>query len=111
MPEILLNGEAREVAAGATVRDLLDELGRHPRTVAVEHNGDILPRERYGATALAQGDRLEIVGFVQGGGPGPSRGILPLPTPVLPPCRAWRTSGIFTLRSWAASSTGRAADS
>jgi sulfur carrier protein len=73
VPEILLNGEAREVAAGATVLDLLAELGRHPRTVAVERNGDILPRERYGATALAQGDRLEIVGFVQGGGRGLKR--------------------------------------
>jgi thiamine biosynthesis protein ThiS len=70
VPEILLNGEPRRVPDGATVRDLLDELGKHPRTVAVERNGDILPRERYGATALAQGDRLEIVGFVQGGRPG-----------------------------------------
>ena len=67
---IQLNGEPRRVADGSTVGDLLAELGRHPRTVAVERNGDLLPRERYGATALAQGDRLEIVGFVQGGRPG-----------------------------------------
>ncbi|HLE85924.1 MAG TPA: sulfur carrier protein ThiS [Thermoanaerobaculia bacterium] len=67
MPTILLNGEAREAAAGATVLDLLAELGRHPRTVAVEHNGEILPRERYGATVLREGDRVEVVGFVQGG--------------------------------------------
>jgi len=67
MPEILLNGEAREVPAGATVLELLEELGRHPRTVAVEHNGEILPRERYGGAVLAEGDRLEVVGFVQGG--------------------------------------------
>jgi thiamine biosynthesis protein ThiS len=67
MPAIVLNGEAREVHAGATVLDLLSELSRHPRTVAVEHNGAILPRERYGATALRENDRLEVVGFVQGG--------------------------------------------
>jgi thiamine biosynthesis protein ThiS len=67
VPRILLNGEAREAAAGATVLDLLAELGRHPRTVAVEHNGGILPRERYGATVLREGDRVEVVGFVQGG--------------------------------------------
>lgn len=67
MPTVLLNGEAREVAAGATVLDLLDSLGRHPRTVAVEHNGEILPRERYAGAALRDGDRLEVVGFVQGG--------------------------------------------
>jgi thiamine biosynthesis protein ThiS len=49
------------------VADLVAELGRHPRTVAVEHNGDILPRDRYATTPLAPGDRLEIVHFVQGG--------------------------------------------
>jgi thiazole synthase/sulfur carrier protein len=65
--EIALNGERRGVPAGSTVADLLAELGRHPRTVAVEHNGAILPRERYAATPLAAGDRLEIVHFVQGG--------------------------------------------
>ena len=65
--EVLLNGEPRRVAEGSTVGDLLAALGRHPRTVAVEHNGSILPRDRYDATPLAAGDRLEIVGFVQGG--------------------------------------------
>lgn len=68
MPDVILNGESRKVPEGATVLDLLAELGRHPRTVAVEHNGEILPRERYEATALRDGDRLEVVGFVQGGG-------------------------------------------
>lgn len=67
MPRVIVNGEPREVAQGATVGDLLDDLGRHPRTVAVEHNGAILPRERYGVIRLEEGDRLEIVGFVQGG--------------------------------------------
>jgi thiamine biosynthesis protein ThiS len=64
---ITLNGDPREVAHGATVADLVAELGRHPRTVAVEHNGDILPRDRYATTPLAPGDRLEVVHFVQGG--------------------------------------------
>jgi thiamine biosynthesis protein ThiS len=67
MPSILLNGETRQVGEGTTVLDLLTEMGRHPRTVAVEHNGDILPRDRYPATVLRDGDRLEVVGFVQGG--------------------------------------------
>jgi sulfur carrier protein len=65
--QVVLNGEPREVPDGSTVLDLLDSLGRHPRTVAVERNGDILPRERYGATGLRAGDRLEVVHFVQGG--------------------------------------------
>jgi thiamine biosynthesis protein ThiS len=64
---IVVNGEPQSVASGATVLDLLSGLGRHPRTVAVELNGDILPREQYGARPLRQGDRLEVVHFVQGG--------------------------------------------
>jgi sulfur carrier protein len=65
--EIVLNGEARHVAAGATLLDLLAGLGRDPRTVAVERNGEIVRRPDYGATVLAAGDRLEVVHFVQGG--------------------------------------------
>ena len=65
--EIVLNGEARQLSAGATVLDLLAGLGRDPRTVAVERNGDIVRRPDYGATVLAAGDRLEVVHFVQGG--------------------------------------------
>ena len=64
MIEVTVNGERWQVAAGSTVGDLLADLGRHPRTVAVEHNGAILPRARYAETALAAGDRLEIVYFV-----------------------------------------------
>ena len=64
---LMVNGEAHVVAAGATVLDLLRGLGRDPRTVAVERNGEILPRTAYEATCLAAGDRLEVVHFVQGG--------------------------------------------
>jgi thiamine biosynthesis protein ThiS len=64
---IVVNGEPQSVAPGATVLDLLSGLGRHPRTVAVELNGDILPRDEYGARPLRAGDRLEVVHFVQGG--------------------------------------------
>ena len=65
--EILLNGEPRRLPVGATVLDLLGEVGRDPRTVAVERNGVLLPRARFGATRLDAGDRLEVVHFVQGG--------------------------------------------
>lgn len=63
----MVNGEPRRVAAGSTVLDLLAAAGRDPRTVAVEHNGRILPRERYGETLLTGDDRVEVVHFVQGG--------------------------------------------
>lgn len=65
--EIRLNGEPFEVPEGATVLDLLERLDRHPRTVAVEHNGDIVKRESYGEVELRAGDRVEVVHFVQGG--------------------------------------------
>lgn len=64
---VTVNGEPREVPVATTVADLLASIGRHPRTVAVEHNGEILPRHAHAATPLRPGDRLEIVGFVQGG--------------------------------------------
>lgn len=65
--EIVLNGEARQLSAGATVLDLVAGLGRDPRTVAVERNGEIVRRAEYAATVLVAGDRLEVVHFVQGG--------------------------------------------
>lgn len=70
MLRIVVNGDDREVTPGTTVLGLLEAMERHPRTVAVEHNREILPRERYGETVLSAGDVLEIVGFVQGGGRG-----------------------------------------
>ena len=65
--EVEVNGDRREVGAGSTVASLIEELGLHPRGVAVEYNGAILKRIAYADTRLASGDRLEIVRFVQGG--------------------------------------------
>jgi len=65
--DVLLNGEPHRIPAGSTVLDLVAGLGRDPRTVAVERNGDIVRRADYGATGLEAGDRLEVVHFVQGG--------------------------------------------
>lgn len=64
---IRLNGEPRSVEEGATLLDLLETLGRHPRTVAVERNGAIVRRQAYGSCHLEEGDKVEIVHFVQGG--------------------------------------------
>ena len=65
--DLILNGEPHRVAEGSTVADLVAGLGRDPRTVAVERNGDLVPRARYIETRLAAGDRIELVHFVQGG--------------------------------------------
>ena len=64
---ITLNGEPHELETGTTIASLLDSLGMHPRTVAVEYNGDIVRRDSYSTTPIASGDRLEVVRFVQGG--------------------------------------------
>jgi len=65
--KLTVNGEAREIADGATVADLVAVLGLNAKKVAVERNLEIVPRSRYAATLLAEGDRIEIVAFVGGG--------------------------------------------
>jgi thiamine biosynthesis protein ThiS len=64
---ITVNGEERRVAEGATVSDLLHELGIATPRVAVERNRDIVPKARYPETRLAAGDELEVVELVGGG--------------------------------------------
>jgi sulfur carrier protein len=63
---IQVNGEHREVEA-ATILALVEELGLDVRKVAVEHNLEIVPRSLHATTALADGDRVELVQFVGGG--------------------------------------------
>ncbi len=64
---IVLNGEARELAAPVTVLALLGQLGLDERKVAVERNLEIVPKSAYGQTDLGEDDRLEIVHFIGGG--------------------------------------------
>jgi thiamine biosynthesis protein ThiS len=62
-----LNGEPREFDGPMTVASLVEKLGLDARKIAIERNLEIVPRSTYGAVALADGDRLEIVNFVGGG--------------------------------------------
>jgi sulfur carrier protein len=64
--QIQVNGEAKNFA-GATVRQLLDQLGLNPARVAIEYNLQILPKAKWEETRVAAGDRFEIVQFVGGG--------------------------------------------
>ena len=64
---LTVNGEPRRTTAGASVAQLVAEIGLDPAKVAVEHNGAIVPRGTLGAVALGDGDVLEIVHFVGGG--------------------------------------------
>ena len=64
---VLINGERREVPAGVNVTRLLAHLGIASGRVAIERNLDILPRDKWETTAVAPGDRYEIVHLVGGG--------------------------------------------
>jgi thiamine biosynthesis protein ThiS len=64
---LVINGEARELDGAADLAGLVAGLGLDPRKVAVERNLEIVPRSLYGATALLDGDRIEIVHFIGGG--------------------------------------------
>lgn len=64
---VRVNGEERRVAEGISVAALVAELAPEARMVAVERNGEIVPRQRWAETALEPADRIEIVRFVQGG--------------------------------------------
>jgi sulfur carrier protein len=65
---LLINGEEREfIADRLTLDALVEELGIKSDRVAIELNSDIVGRERWPATQLNEGDRLEIVHFVGGG--------------------------------------------
>lgn len=65
--QITVNDEAREVAAGSTIADLLVELGMRPKFVAVERNLELIPRARHAECELAENDKLEVVTLVGGG--------------------------------------------
>ena len=66
--QLTVNGNARTFAGPVdTVADLLRELALEGKRIAVERNGEIVPRSRYAETPVAGGDRLEIVGAVGGG--------------------------------------------
>jgi thiamine biosynthesis protein ThiS len=65
--KLTINGEDREFSSNLTVASLLDQLGMKPDRVAVELNRDLVQRDRWPTTQLANGDKLEIVHFVGGG--------------------------------------------
>lgn len=64
---ISINGKNVENIAGKTVLEYLNESGYDIKRVAVERNGDILPKSRYESMVLQDGDSIEVVSFVGGG--------------------------------------------
>jgi sulfur carrier protein len=67
MPNVTVNGEARVLADGSCVRDLVAVLGLAGRAVAVEVNREVVPRRAHDKAVLHEGDVVEVVALVGGG--------------------------------------------
>lgn len=67
VPNVVVNGEATALPAGATVLNLLETLRLSATDVAVERNAEIVPRATFADAQLNEGDTLQIVTFVGGG--------------------------------------------
>ena len=65
--KLWVNGEERGFDSAGDVQTLIAALGLDARKVAIERNLEIVPRSSYAATALTEGDRIEIVHFIGGG--------------------------------------------
>ena len=64
---ITVNGAPREFPAAPTVAQFLDEMNLAGKRLAVERNGEIVPRSRFAEQRLAEGDAIEVVVAVGGG--------------------------------------------
>ena len=67
MLELKINGEIRLFPLALTVAGLVEELGYVGKRVAIERNGEIVPKGLHSVTQLNSGDQLEIVVAVGGG--------------------------------------------
>jgi sulfur carrier protein len=64
---VVVNGEARMVPGASTVADLAAVLGAGPSGVAVAVNDEVIARSAWSTTAIRDGDRVEVLGAMQGG--------------------------------------------
>lgn len=67
MKTITVNGETRQIADDCQVAGLLEAMGLTGKRIALERNGDIVPRSQHATQPLLDGDKLEIVVAVGGG--------------------------------------------
>lgn len=63
---VKINGEPLDIA-GKTLAEYLASTKYDPMRIAVECNGEIIPKAKYGETVLQEGDVIEVVNFVGGG--------------------------------------------
>lgn len=64
---VSINGEPRQLPANTTVAALIEEMGLTGKRIALERNGEIVPRSTFVTLQLSAGDKLEIVVAVGGG--------------------------------------------
>ncbi len=64
---IVLNGASHALPESAHLGDLLAQLGLSGQRLAIELNGDIVPRSQHESTLLKDGDKVEIVRAIGGG--------------------------------------------
>ncbi len=67
MIQVLVNGAQQRLEAPLAVSELVERMALAGRKIAVERNGEIVPRSAHGSTLVTDGDRLEIVVAVGGG--------------------------------------------
>ena len=67
MITVTINGEPRRFERALPVDELVDHLGLKGKRIAVERNGEIVPRSQFSARSISDGDKLEIVVAVGGG--------------------------------------------
>jgi sulfur carrier protein len=67
MITVTINGERRDFEQPLPFSQLVERLGLAGKRIAVERNGEIVPRSQLGARSIAHGDKLEIVVAVGGG--------------------------------------------
>lgn len=66
--KITINGKQEEISDGLSVLGLLAEKNvQMPEMVSVERNGEILSRDTFGATLIAENDTIEFLYFMGGG--------------------------------------------
>ena len=67
MITVSINGVTRQFLQPVSVAALIEEMGLAGKRIALERNGEIVPRSMFAAQQLADGDRLEVVVAVGGG--------------------------------------------
>ncbi|HLW73644.1 MAG TPA: sulfur carrier protein ThiS [Gammaproteobacteria bacterium] len=65
--QIVLNGTATELPGDCTARELVEQLALTGKRIAMEVNGEILPRSTYAERRINEGDKVEIIHAVGGG--------------------------------------------